>query len=139
MREEREFDGSGIVQFRRGLRISVRRGAPLLRFTGESGELVFGGAGGFLLWLDIDGAGRRGRAEVPYPGPNVVEYPSPLYTIEDAIHSREHCTEARVSGRLARQAMEIEIALRESHRHGNVRIELPLRDRSLAMRYASFR
>ncbi len=36
-------------------------------------------------------------------------------------------------GEFGREAMEIAIALRESHRRGNVRIDLPLEDRSLKL------
>jgi hypothetical protein len=151
--EDGEFEGEGVIQFERGLRVFMRRGAPFLRLTGERGELVFGGGGGFRLWLDVEGAGRRGRAEVPFPGPNVLEYPSPLYTAQDALrcHERSHergagqrdgreqGAEPRVSGRRARWAMEVEIALRESSRRGGATIALPLDDRSLGMRYAWFR
>ena len=34
-------------------------------------------------------------------------------------------------GEFGREALEIAIALRESHRRGNVRVDLPLDDRSL--------
>jgi predicted dehydrogenase len=139
VQEDREFDGDGIVAFERGLRVLVRRGAPFLRFTGERGELLLGGRGGFRLWLEVDGAGRAARAEVPFPAPNVFEYPSPLYTVDDAIRCHEQGGEPRVGGRLARWAMEIELALRESHRRGDTALELPLPDRTLGMRYAWFR
>lgn len=36
-------------------------------------------------------------------------------------------------GEFGREALEIAIALRESHRRGNVRVDLPLDDRSLRM------
>ena len=39
---------------------------------------------------------------------------------------RQQGGEPRVSGRRVRDAMEIEIGLRESHRAGNIRVALPL-------------
>ena len=42
-------------------------------------------------------------------------------------------TEPLCPGEFGREALEIGIALRESHRRGGVRVELPLGDRSLEL------
>ena len=53
----------------------------------------------------------------------------------NAIHDLMECIETgadpRCTGEDAREALEIAIATRESHRRGNVRVDLPLEDRSL--------
>jgi hypothetical protein len=38
-----------------------------------------------------------------------------------------------------RNAIEIQVAMRESHRMGGVKVDLPLTDRSLGMAYDWFR
>ncbi len=85
------------------------------------------------------GEGYRGpstRMESPMP----VRYPIPLppqvkgtgfNIIEDLIQAHENGTDAKVSGEDGLKALEIAIALRESHRRGGVKVNLPLEDRSL--------
>ena len=51
--------------------------------------------------------------------------------IEGVCRSIELGEERTCPGEFGREALEIAIAMRESHRRGNVRIDLPLRDRSL--------
>ena len=54
-----------------------------------------------------------------------------IVIIRDLIQSVEEDTRPRASIHDGRQALEIAIALRESHRRGGVRVHLPLEDRSL--------
>ena len=53
--------------------------------------------------------------------------------IEGVCRSVEAGEELICPGEFGREALEIAIALRESHRRGNVRVDLPLEDRSLRM------
>lgn len=138
VRENREFVGSGIIQFRSGVLGSLRPGAPFVRITGERGELTFDWKR-FRLWIDVENPGGAARVEVPFPEPQMLGEWSPLYGVDDVIRCIEQGGEPRVSGRRVRDAMEIEIALRESHRQGNVKLPLPLADRSLGMVYEWFR
>ncbi len=135
---DREFAGSGIIQFRRGVQGFVRPGAPRVRVTGERGELTFDWTQ-FRLWQDVEGPAGTTRVEVPFPEPQMHGQWSVLYGFDDVIQCAEQGGEPRVSGRRVRDAMEIEIGLRESHRQGNVKLPLPLEDRSLGMIYAWFR
>jgi len=135
---EREFRGAGLIRFQSGVTGSVRPGAPLLRLTGERGELTFDGHA-FRLWQDVVTVAGPTRVEVPFPTPNLAGEWSALYTVDDAVACLERGGEPRVSGRRVRDAMEIELALRESQRRGHVRVDLPLADRSLRLHYDWFR
>ena len=53
--------------------------------------------------------------------------------IEGVAHSIESGVEEFCPGEFGREALEIAIALRESHRQGGSRIELPLKNRSLSI------
>ena len=53
--------------------------------------------------------------------------------IEGVCKSIEMGEEQVCPGEFGREALELAIAMRESHRRGNVRIDLPLGDRSLRM------
>ena len=53
--------------------------------------------------------------------------------IEGVCKSLEAGEEQICPGEFGREALEIALALRESHRRGNVRVDLPLEDRSLRM------
>ena len=53
--------------------------------------------------------------------------------IEGVCRSIEEGEERICPGEFGREALETVIALRESHRRGNIRVDLPLPDRSLRM------
>ncbi len=85
------------------------------------------------------GEGYRGpsnRMESPMP----VRYAIPLppqvkgtgfNIIEDLMQAHENGGDPKVTGEDGLKALEIAIALRESHRRGGVKVNLPLEDRSL--------
>ena len=54
--------------------------------------------------------------------------------VKDAIACIETDRMPNCSGDIGRHLPEIAIVIRESHRRGNVRVDLPLADRSLAIR-----
>jgi hypothetical protein len=54
-----------------------------------------------------------------------------LEIVDDLVSSIENGHPPRCSGRDGLAALEIAVALRESHRGGGVKVELPLKDRSL--------
>lgn len=133
-----EFEGSGLIQFASGIQGFLRPGAERTRISGEKGDLVYDGWS-FHLWLDVAGPAGTTRVEVPFPEPQVLGHWSTIYGIDDVIHCHEQGGEPRVSGRRVRDAMEIEIALRESHRWHSKKVALPLKDRTLGMVYQWFR
>ena len=56
--------------------------------------------------------------------------------VRDAITCIETGKTPNCSGDMGRHLLELAIAIRESHRQGNVRVDLPLADRSLYIRSA---
>ena len=133
-----EFSGSGIIGFAGGLVGSVRLGAPFVRITGESGELIFDW-NRFRLFRDVSGPAGVQRVEVALPEPSFIGGWSPLYSIDNVLQCIDSGQEPRVSGRRVRNAIEIQIAMRESHRLGSVKLDLPITNRSLGMAYEWFR
>ena len=136
--QNREFSSSGMFGFRDGLHGSIRTGAPFVRITGERGELTFNW-NRFQLFQDIEGPGGTERLQVALPEPVFLGEWSPLYSIDNVVQCIDSGAEPRVSGRRVRNAMEIQIAMGESHRLGSARVDLPLQDRSLGMVYEWFR
>jgi len=138
----REFKGAGFIHLRNGLPVSLRPGAPWVRITGESGELTFDWRD-LRLWQDVEASSGGQRVEVEFPEPRFSGSDSGrwsvLYGIDDLVTCVENGGEPRTSGRRVRDAMEIEIGLNESHRKGNVRVNLPLVDRNLGLVYDEFR
>jgi hypothetical protein len=47
--------------------------------------------------------------------------------------------EPKISGRRVQVAMEIELAMKQSSARGGVRVDLPLKDRSVGLNYDWFR
>ena len=79
------------------------------------------------------GGGLRGRgipARSPFPQPARPEGQG-ITVISDLIDAIEKNHPPRCSGADGQAALEVAIALRESHRQGGVRINLPIEDRSL--------
>ena len=54
-----------------------------------------------------------------------------LTIVADIVNAIETGQPPKCTGEDGRQALEIAIALRESHRHGGVKVNLPLGDRKL--------
>ena len=88
----------------------------------------------FELWKSVPGGPRGGPqpARVPFPYPTHIEGMG-LTIIADILAAAESGGKPRCSGADARDALEIALGLRESHRRGFTRVELPLADRSLGI------
>jgi len=85
--------------------------------------------------------GPRGRgvlAHSPIPLPAQIEGMG-LTIVRDLIEAVEQNGQPRASIHDGRQALEVAMALRESHRRGGVKIALPLEDRSLQILSAEIR
>ena len=75
----------------------------------------------------------------PTPVRHVFPRPQKIWSagvgqVKDAIVCIETGKTPNCSGDMGRHLLEISLAIRESHRRGNVRVDLPLEDRSLALR-----
>ncbi len=77
--------------------------------------------------------GRRGRgvpATCPFPYPVRMQGMG-LTIVDDIINAIENGGLPKCSGEDGREALEVAIALRESHRRGGVKVGLPIEDRNL--------
>ena len=76
--------------------------------------------------------GQRGQAPMRrfFP-PARTQRSCGVSVVHDLLHCIQTGADPKCSGEDAREALEIAIAIRESHRRGNVRVDLPLADRSL--------
>ncbi len=132
-----DLSGSGFVVYENGVRAimnsrSDRSGLGwTLEFIGETGRIVSRNAHAqFELW----------RTDSETGGPIQCQFPNPWHprssmvdAIEGVCRSVEIGAERICPGEFGREALEIAIAMRESHRRGNTRVDLPLKDRSLRM------
>ena len=126
----------GLVHFKNGVDCYVGTGGHGSSFCGDGGTITMDPRGEFQLWRKASGPSWANNrlVELPWPPPQISEA-NAIYGIDDLVQCIEDGSEPKVSGRRVRDAMEIEIALRESHRAGNVKVELPLKDRKLRLTY----
>ena len=134
-----EFMGQGIIVAKDGTVVHIRDGAPTVKISGTSGEIVFDGKRWTLL-QDVDTpSGRKGRVEMPWPDPQFGGMRTP-WCLDDLIATMEgRMKEPKNSGRIVRAALEAELAMKQSSARGGERIQLPLADRSLGLTYDWFR
>ena len=136
-----EFAGQGMMVTEDELAVYFRPGAPHLRITGTTGEILIPTmATGFKLLQDVETASGLNRVEVPWPDPQFVGPYGAVYGLADVIDCMEgRLDEPKNSGRRVAVAIEVEIALKQSSAQGGVRVDLPLVNRSLGLNYDWFR
>ena len=134
-----EFMGQGIIVAKDGTVVHIRDGAPTVKISGSTGEIVFDGKR-WTLWQDVDTlSGRKGRVEMPWPDPQFGSMRTP-WCLDDLIATMEgRMKEPKNSGRIVAAALEAELALKQSSARGGERVDLPLKDRSLGLTYDWFR
>lgn len=134
---EGDIPGSGFIHYENGVTAILNAQASssgdrwALDFICERGKIVSRNAhADFELWSTHPESG----------DPIQLQYPNPWHprssmvdAIEGVCRSIELGEERICPGEFGREALEIAIAIRESHRRGNVRLNLPLEDRSLRM------
>ncbi len=130
--------GNGYLAFDNGVRAYLRgtsTGVASWEFDiiGTRGRVrTLSDALEFEFFQRVSG-GMRGRgvpARSPFPQP-ARPVGQGITTVDDLIDAMENNRPPRCSGADGRAALEVAIALRESHRRGGVRIDLPIEDRSL--------
>ena len=134
-----EFMGQGIIAAKDGTVVHIRDGAPTVKISGSTGEIVFDGKR-WTLWQDVDTlSGRKGRVEMPWPDPQFGGMRTP-WCLDDLIATMEgRMKEPKNSGRIVAAALEAELAMKQSSARGGERVDLPLKDRSLGLTYDWFR
>ena len=135
-----EFRGQGMMVTADGQVIHYRTGAPGVRITGSEGEITYSYEQGWRLWQHVAGLAPNRRVEMPWPEPNFIPPYGAIYSLDDVIACMEgRLDEPKNSGRRVAVALEVEIALKQSSAQGGVRVDLPLKDRSLGLHYDWFR
>ncbi len=135
-----EFAGQGLMATEEGLMVHFRRRAPAVRLTGKDGELVFTVADGWKLWKDVETPDGVQRVQLPDPQPKFFYPWTGAYLLADVMDCVEGMLdEPKISGRRVHIALEIELAMKQSSARGGVRVDLPLKDRSVGLNYDWFR
>jgi predicted dehydrogenase len=132
---DEDLGGSGFIGYDNGMLGIMNSHAPrrtwAFEFNCERGRVVSRNAHAwFELWGQEDGESGAVQRQFPYPWR---PRSSMVDAIEGVARSIEGGVEETCPGEFGREALEIAIALRESHRRGGVRIELPLGDRGLSL------
>jgi predicted dehydrogenase len=136
---DEDLAGAGYLGFANGVRAYFR---TFPSGSNEWGFDVCGTRGMIRLMQDaraaehwtmeagLEGGGAEAVARRFLPPPRT-QRPMGINAVYDVLDCIESGAEPKSSGEDAREALEIAIGTRESHRRGNVRVELPLTDRSL--------
>ena len=135
---EADLMGNGYLAFDNGAR-GFLRGTPtgaapwefdLIGTEGRVRSLAQGMETQYYRWVPGGLRDQGLPARAPFPLPT--HFPSTgLSVIEDLVDCIETGRQPRCSGEDGRKALEIAIALRESHRRGGRRVDLPLAERAL--------
>ena len=137
---DEDLMGNGYLAFDNGVR-GFLRGTPtgaapwefdLIGTEGRVRSLAQGMDTQFYRWVPGGLRDEGLPARAPFPLPTKIPSMG-LAIIEDLVHCIEKGAQPRCSGDDGRKALEIAIAMRESHRQGGRRVDLPLKNRSLRM------
>jgi len=136
-----DFKANGYLAFDNGVRAYIRTwptGGAEWNFevVGETGRLRSNENGGEIeFWQIIPGDRAGSQVRRAFPRPQRLEAMG-VRLVHDLIAGIETGKEPNCAGEDGRAVLEIAIGLRESHRRGNCRVELPHADRSLQIRSA---
>lgn len=136
---DNDFQGAGYIGFPNGVR-GYFRSLPngpnewSWEITGATGMIrLYGASAAAELWTMADplpGMRRRPATRQFLPSP-LRPRSAMLHALDDLVRCVQTGDAPKCSGEDAREALEIAIATRESHRRGRVRVDLPLEDRRL--------
>ncbi|MBT4979413.1 MAG: Gfo/Idh/MocA family oxidoreductase [Gemmatimonadetes bacterium] len=127
-----DLSGTGMIYYENGMRAFLNTGGWLnIDFVGSDGWISARNEhADFEMWSRLPSTGEPVRRQFPNP-----KRPksSQQAAIEGLVKNLDEGTAPLCSGEYGREALEIAIALRESHRRGGEKIELPLQERALTI------
>ena len=129
---DNDLRGTGMIYYENGMRGFLNTGGWLnIDFVGSDGWISARNEhADFEMWSRLPTTREPVRRQFPNPKrPRSSQQAS----IEGLVGNLDHGTEPLCPGEYGREALEIAIGLRESHRRGGEKIELPLEDRSLTI------
>ena len=137
---ENDPQGNGYLAFDNGVRSYIRStltGVAMWEFDviGSKGRVRSLSGAEEWEWTEIIDGGNKGRgitAKKPFPWPTRMPGMG-ITIIEDLVNAIDTGQPPRCSGGDGLKALEIALALRESHRRGGTKIALPLADRTLGI------
>ena len=136
---EEDLMGNGYLAFDNGVRAFLRgmpTGPAFWEFDviGSTARvrLVNNNANVEYTVMQPDGRGRTVPMQAAFPWPTVIEGTG-VTIVRDLIHAIATGQPPRCSGEDGRAALEVAVALRESHRQGGCKIALPLDNRELGI------
>ncbi len=136
--EDKDLSGNGYLHFANGVTGWIRAtncgalGGVEVDILGASGRLRGLGNGiDWELWRKVDDDRLAGYAKASFPRPQRL-LSAQASAVWDLVHCLDDGAQPHCTGEDGRAALEIAIALRQSHRE-RARIDLPLADRSLQM------
>jgi predicted dehydrogenase len=132
--------GNGYVAFDNGARAYIHmmetgdsEWVGAMDVLGESGKLRFFASAREIEWWQVDPTSRRRElVRRLFPTPQVVESGN-VRAVRDFVRCIETGKDPACTGEDARSALEIALAMRESHRQGGRRTHVPLADRDLGI------
>jgi predicted dehydrogenase len=138
--EDDDLMGNGYLAFDNGVRAYVRMwpsGGAEWEFEviGERGRIRSLANGREFEWWQTDGDWRGEPRRRLLPTPQRWLSP-PLNSVHDLVRCLETGGQPACTGADGLAALEVALALRESHRQGGRRVDLPLADRGLTIRSA---
>jgi predicted dehydrogenase len=135
-----DLSGNGYLQFSTGVQAFVRTmpcgaGDWDVDVLGTSGRLRAINDGDQVEFWKLAQPALAGRRREParhgFPAPRPDAGTANVRTVRDLLEGLRTGKEPNCNGEMGRQALEVAVALRESHRRGGVRIPLPLDERAL--------
>ncbi|MEX1019028.1 MAG: Gfo/Idh/MocA family oxidoreductase [Litorilinea sp.] len=137
---DEDLMGNGYLAFDNGVRAYIRgmpTGAAFWEFDviGSEGRVrgIWNGSDWeYTARIANEEGGPPLPARLPFPWPTRIQGTG-ISIIQDLVRGIETGAPPRCSGADGLAALEIAVALRESHRQGGARVALPLADRSLRM------
>jgi predicted dehydrogenase len=135
-----DLQGNGYLAFANGVRCYLRTTTNTIAnwevdVIGETGRLrSVANCADTEFYQFVEGGPRnRGQpAKIPFPMPAHIPGTG-VAVVEDLVNAIETGSDPKCSGEDGLAALEIAMALRESHRRGGIKVTLPLADRSLTM------
>ena len=129
---DNDLSGTGMIYYENGIRGFLNSGGWLnIDFIGRDGWISARNEhADFEMWSRHPETREPIRRQFPNP-----KRPrsSQQAAVEGLVKNLDQNSEPLCPGEYGREALEIAIALRESHRQGGEKIELPLADRSLSI------
>jgi len=127
-----DLKGSGMIFYENGIRGILNTGGWLnIDFVGSDGWISSRNEhADFEMWSRHAETGEPIRRQFPNPKRPMS---SQQAAIEGLVKNLDEGTPPLCPGEYGREALEIAIGMRESHRRGGERVELPLSDRNLRM------